>query len=80
MLIFNQERYSDDFHQVRGHRAIGVVCQPDLESYGNYVPTILQKRYDAFLYIDKTEALHPLHIEPWTVCSYANEMAAIGEG
>jgi erythromycin esterase len=26
------------------------------------VPTILDKRYDAFLYIDETHALHPLHI------------------
>jgi erythromycin esterase len=47
----------------RGHRAIGVVYQPEFES-GNYVPTVLPLRYDAFLYLDQTEALHPLHIEP----------------
>jgi erythromycin esterase len=64
ILIFDQEKLSDEFQQVRGHRAIGVVYQPEFESYGNYVPTILPKRYDAFLYIDETEALHPLHIEP----------------
>jgi erythromycin esterase-like protein len=64
MLIFDQEDLSEEFQQSRGHRAIGVVYQPEFESYGNYVPTILPKRYDAFLYIDETEALHPLHIEP----------------
>jgi erythromycin esterase len=48
MLIFNQEKLSDDFQQVRGHRAIGVVYQPEFESYGNYVPTIFPKRYNAF--------------------------------
>ena len=31
-------------------------------SNGNYVPTILTKRYDAFLYIDETHALSPLHM------------------
>ena len=45
-----------------GHRAIGVVYNPAYERYGNYVPSILPLRYDAFLYIDKTKALHPLHI------------------
>ncbi|HEX6385270.1 MAG TPA: erythromycin esterase family protein [Anaerolineae bacterium] len=47
----------------RGHRAIGVVYHPEAE-YGNYVPTVLPHRYDAFLYIDETQALHPLHIQP----------------
>ncbi len=45
----------------RGHRAIGVVYRPQYESYGNYVPTVLPHRYDAFLYLDQTEALQPLH-------------------
>lgn len=47
-----------------GHRAIGVVYNPEYEKYGNYVPSILPLRYDAFIYIDHTHALHPLHIEP----------------
>lgn len=47
-----------------GHRAIGVVYNPEYEQYGNYVPTILPMRYDAFIHLDKTEALHPLHIKP----------------
>ncbi len=42
-----------------GHRAIGVVYHPESES-GNYVPTVLPQRYDAFLFIDQTQALHPL--------------------
>jgi len=46
------------------HRAIGVVYNPEYEKYGNYVPSILPMRYDAFLYLDQTKALHPLHIQP----------------
>ena len=51
------------WHEPRGHRAIGVVYHPQSER-GNYVPTVLPRRYDAFLYIDETAALHPLHLEP----------------
>jgi len=47
-----------------GHRAIGVVYNPKYEQYGNYVPSLLPMRYDAFIYFDHTHALHPLHIEP----------------
>lgn len=45
----------------RGHRAIGVVYHPERES-GNYVPTVLPQRYDAFLHLDETQALHPLYV------------------
>ncbi len=44
-----------------GHRAIGVVYNPEHERFGNYVPTILPERYDAFIYIDETTALHPIN-------------------
>lgn len=47
----------------RGQRAVGVVYHPEHEAYGNYVPSNLEKRYDAFLYIDKTHALAPIHIQ-----------------
>jgi len=47
-----------------GHRAVGVVYNPQYEQYGNYVPTTLPLRYDAFIFLDETKALHPLHIEP----------------
>jgi erythromycin esterase-like protein len=44
----------------RGHRAIGVVYRPQSERFGNYVPTILSRRYDVFLYIDQSKGLRPL--------------------
>jgi erythromycin esterase len=44
----------------RSHRAIGVVYHPDAERWGNYVPTVLGRRYDAFLWFDETRALAPL--------------------
>jgi erythromycin esterase len=46
-----------------GHRAIGVVHRPQFERYVNDVPSVLYKRY-AFICLDETKALHPLHIEP----------------
>ena len=46
------------------HRAIGVVYQPESEYYGNYVPSYIPNRYDAFIYIDETRALHPFAQEP----------------
>jgi erythromycin esterase-like protein len=45
------------------HRAIGVVYRPERERWGNYVPTVVGERYDAFLYLDETTALRPLHME-----------------
>jgi erythromycin esterase-like protein len=44
------------------HRAIGVVYDPAHERWGNYVPTIIPKRYDAFVFVDETHALSPLHL------------------
>jgi erythromycin esterase-like protein len=46
------------------HRAIGVVYRPERERWGNYVPTVLGERYDAFLYLEETAPLMPLHLEP----------------
>lgn len=45
------------------HRAIGVVYRSERERWGNYVPTVLGQRYDAFLYLDETTPLQPLHLE-----------------
>ena len=42
--------------------AIGVVYDPEAERWGNYVPTLVARRYDAFLYIDETRAVDPLHM------------------
>lgn len=64
LLIFDKFNEKERFKQTLPHRAIGVVYYPEREKYGNYVPTQLNPRYDAFLYIDKTKALHPLHIQP----------------
>jgi erythromycin esterase-like protein len=64
LLIFDRKpKIKDRFNSTLGHRAIGVVYYPEKER-GNYVPTKLPLRYDAFLYLDKTQALHPLHIKP----------------
>jgi erythromycin esterase-like protein len=49
-------------NQPLGHRAIGVVYDPAQERWGNYVPTVLPRRYDAFFYIDETAAVDPLHL------------------
>jgi erythromycin esterase len=61
----------------RGHRAIGVVYHPDRDRHGNWVPTELGSRYDAFLSFERTRAVHPLHVDaesasemetfPWSV-------------
>jgi erythromycin esterase-like protein len=42
------------------HRAIGVVYDPSFEEWGNYVPTRLADRYDAFIWCDQTSAVHEL--------------------
>jgi erythromycin esterase-like protein len=50
-------------HRRLDHRAIGVVYRPERERWGNYVPTVLGERYDAFLYLENTSPLQPLHLE-----------------
>jgi len=62
LMLLEAARGSEAFMEERGHRAIGVVYRPEFEAYGNYVPTVLPRRYDAFLYLDRTEALRPLRI------------------
>ena len=46
-----------------GHRAIGVVYDPNRER-GNYVPSVIPQRYDAFLFFDRTRALRPIGTVP----------------
>ena len=63
-LLFTDEiDAGDPLAEPRGHRAIGVVYHPEFEP-GNYVPTDLCDRYDAFLHVDATGALHPLELHP----------------
>jgi erythromycin esterase-like protein len=64
LLIFSDQGEDELFRRSRSHRAIGVVYQPQYERMGNYVSTSLSRRYDAFLYLDESVALHPLHITP----------------
>jgi erythromycin esterase-like protein len=64
LLLFEED--SDLYNKLQdkvGHRAVGVVYDPHRER-GNYVPSKMAKRYDAFMYIDRTKGLHPLHLEP----------------
>ncbi|KEO84625.1 protein-L-isoaspartate O-methyltransferase [Tumebacillus flagellatus] len=50
------------FQTTVGHRAIGVVYHPEYER-GNYVPSKMSERYDAFVFVDETKALQPLAVE-----------------
>jgi erythromycin esterase len=63
---FNKFILSKDITNLNGeigHRAIGVVYDPGFE-YGNYVPSTIPSRYEAFVYLDQTSAVHPLHVKP----------------
>ncbi len=60
-VIFEEGDQEGPFSEVLGHRAIGVVYHPRQEGRGNDVPTSLSRRYDAFIFVDETRALHSLH-------------------
>lgn len=60
LLLFTPEHRNGPLAEERGHRAIGVVYNPAQEFPGNYVPTVLPRRYDAFIFIAETGALNPL--------------------
>jgi erythromycin esterase len=64
LLTFNDidKMKASSLFESKGQRAIGVVYNPSYEKYGNYVETILPIRYDAFMFIDETHALNPLHM------------------
>ncbi|MFB9328504.1 erythromycin esterase family protein [Paenibacillus aurantiacus] len=53
-----------EYDQHIGHRAIGVVYHPQYERFGNYVPSSMSARYDAFVFVDQTKALAPVVPEP----------------
>jgi erythromycin esterase-like protein len=61
--IDNNIDSNKDRVESRGQRAIGVVYNPKYERFGNYVPTQMVKRYDALIFIDKTNAVSPLHMQ-----------------
>ena len=64
LFIFRDEdeEATLSMREPRGHRAIGVVYDPRTEHWGNYVPTILPERYDAFIYVEESNAVDPLHM------------------
>ncbi|WP_207915812.1 erythromycin esterase family protein [Flavobacterium caseinilyticum] len=63
LLLMNKVKEEKCLFSPIDHRAIGVVYNPEHEKFGNYVPSILPERYDAFIFIDETNALHPINIE-----------------
>ncbi|GAE28545.1 protein-L-isoaspartate O-methyltransferase [Halalkalibacter wakoensis JCM 9140] len=58
-IMFNEDNHQFFTKQI-GHRAIGVVYHNQFEHLGNYVPSIMSERYNAFVHVDQTNALHPL--------------------
>lgn len=64
LTLLPREGLASLWREPRGHRAVGVVYDPAREYRGNYVPTILPERYDAFISLERTHALHPLHVTP----------------
>jgi erythromycin esterase-like protein len=63
LFVWQPGTQSDLLRARLDHRAIGVVYRPEREKWGNYVPTVLGERYDAFLYLEETAPLQPLHLE-----------------
>jgi erythromycin esterase-like protein len=61
LLLWTREDETPALLAPRGQRAIGVVYRPEREGDGNYVPTVLTRRYDALVHVDETDALSPLH-------------------
>jgi erythromycin esterase-like protein len=64
LLLFNG---SDDggiagLDEPIGHRAIGVVYDPRNEHWGNYVPTIVPRRYDVFIHIEESAGVDAFHM------------------
>jgi erythromycin esterase len=61
-LVFSKDlQQVSILQQAIGHRAVGVVYDPQNER-GNYVPSIIPMRYDAFFFIDVSSALHPIDV------------------
>ncbi len=59
MLMMDEPEVRDALSSVKGHRAKGVVYNPENER-GNYVPTSLSQRYDAFIFFETTHPLTPI--------------------
>ncbi|MFO7933376.1 MAG: erythromycin esterase family protein [Bacteroidales bacterium] len=62
LIISEDLAKSKSFFEYMDHRAIGVVYHSRYEKEGNYVPSVIRSRYDAFLFFDETTPLHPLGV------------------
>jgi erythromycin esterase len=62
VLDFGEDRTGPWLSSRLGHRAIGVVYDPQREPR-NYVPTVMGERYDALVWLEHAAALRPLHHE-----------------
>jgi erythromycin esterase len=61
LLYFDDEdRNHPAFTQAIGHRAVGVVYNPQ-NDFRQFVRSVVPYRYDAFMYFNETSALTPLH-------------------
>ncbi len=58
--FFDQIDIHSSLNRPLSQRAVGVVYDPAHESHVNYVPTVLAKRYDGFIFVDRTTALKSL--------------------
>lgn len=58
ILLFTEENRGL-FSEWTGHRAIGVVYNPEFEAYGNFVSSRVGRRYDAFIFFSQSTALDP---------------------
>jgi protein-L-isoaspartate(D-aspartate) O-methyltransferase len=63
-LLDLREGHSDALRQrlmePRLERFIGVIYRPDTERWSHYVPCILPRQFDAFVWFDETRAVTPL--------------------
>ncbi|MDB5193743.1 MAG: protein-L-isoaspartate O-methyltransferase [Segetibacter sp.] len=63
IILSKDLRENRFFKKPVGHRAIGVVYHPEALQFGQFVPSVMPRRYDAFMFIDQTNALHPIDIK-----------------
>jgi erythromycin esterase len=59
ILLSRELKSNEALMKPIGHRAIGVQYDPYNER-GNYVPSVIPMRYDAFIFFDQTKALRPI--------------------
>lgn len=60
-LELSEDLYIPLSRERLNQRAVGVVYNPRHEYRSNYVPSVLSKRYDHFIFVDQTQALKSLH-------------------